>query len=237
MTQGTPPPPTNKVEALSPSDSNSGFKWWTKTLQYKTGLGMSQDDKNQYETILKLKKDKENCKSCVEHRDWMMKYSPMVIFMLDQINKSNGYVSKNKISCNICDTPKYGGFHPEFGIELCANYINGDKWILNDTLSHELIHWYDNTRFNVDWTDLKHHACSEIRAASLSGECAIMTEFSRQMGMMRFAKGHQTCVKRKAVLSVIGHPKCKDKQHAESVVNEVFRSCFNDTRPFEMIYR
>lgn len=176
------------------------------------------------------------CSQCDEYKKWMMKYSPGVIFMFDQIKQAGGYVSPNKINCEICKDPKLGGFHPDLGIQLCANYIP-DKWVLNDTLSHELVHWYDNVRFKVDWMDLRHHACSEIRAASLSGECAIMTEFWKNTGMMRVAKGHQACVKRRAALSVVGHPKCKDMDHAKEIVDEVFRSCFNDTRPFEMIYR
>lgn len=52
-------------------------------------------------------------------------------------------------------------------------------------------------------------------------------------GMMRVAKGHQACVKRRAALSVVGHPKCRDMDHAKEVVDEVFRSCFNDTRPLK----
>lgn len=192
------------------------------------------------------------CKSCEEHRNFMFQYSPTVTFMRQEIEKAGGYVSPRDISCQICPQPKLGGFHPEHGIQLCANYIP-DKWTLNDTLSHELIHWYDNTRFKVNWMDLKHHACSEVRAASLSGECALMTEFGKMMmkvsatdngsevgakkGGFRFAKGHQECVKRRAALSVVGHPKCKDMDHAKEVVNDVFRSCFNDTRPYEMIYR
>lgn len=45
-----------------------------------------------------------------------------------------------------------------------------------DTLTHELIHSYDYCRAHVDWSDDKHLACSEIRAASLSGECFFWKE-------------------------------------------------------------
>ncbi|KAF6009726.1 hypothetical protein HII12_003272 [Brettanomyces bruxellensis] len=201
----------------------SELKWLGETLQYKTGLGMNNDEKR-------------NSKRRKRH---MMTRS-------NAINASNietgpfgnlgGEVPSDKMKCEICTDPKYGGFHPELGIQLCANYIP-DKWVLNDTLSHELVHWYDNMRFQVDWLNLRHHACSEIRAASLSGECAIMTEFWKHAGFMKVAKGHQRCVKRKAILSVLGHPACKNKEQAEKVVDDVFRACFNDTRPYENIYR
>ncbi|QPG76021.1 hypothetical protein FOA43_003407 [Brettanomyces nanus] len=199
------------------------------------GSAKREGDDHQMES--KKLKDAKQCSKCEEWRDWMVKYSPNVVFMLQQIEKAGDHkVPLDMINCEICKDPKYGGFHPELGIQLCANYIT-DKWVLNDTLSHELIHWYDNVRFKVDWLNLRHHACSEIRAASLSGECAIMTEFWKHSGFMRVAKGHQRCVKRKAILSVMGHPACKSKEQAEQVVDEVFRSCFNDTRPYESIYR
>ncbi|KAG7820248.1 hypothetical protein KL928_001685 [Ogataea angusta] len=224
------------TETLNASDASSGFDWWIRTLKYKTGINLTDQEKVAYEEERKIKTETEQCAKCNEYKDFMLQYSPTVTFMVDQIRRAGGYVDPAKINCEICTVPRYGGFNPGLGVQLCANYID-DRWVLNDTLSHELVHWYDNTRFKVDWGDIRHHACTEIRAASLSGECAIVTEFKRRLGFMRYAKGHQACVKRKAILSVINHPKCKDKQHAEEVVDEVFRSCFNDTRPFETIYR
>lgn len=46
----------------------------------------------------------------------------------------------------------------------------------------------------------------------------------------------KTCVKRRAVLSVEANPSCKDRAMAERAVNEVWESCFKDTRPFDEIY-
>ena len=45
----------------------------------------------------------------------------------------------------------------------------------------------------------------------------------------------QACVRRRAVLSVMANPNCKDKESAERAVNEVWESCFNDTRPFDEV--
>jgi len=35
---------------------------------------------------------------------------------------------------------------------------------LDDTIVHMLVHVCDHYRFRVDWDDLLHHACSEVRA-------------------------------------------------------------------------
>jgi mitochondrial inner membrane protease ATP23 len=56
-------------------------------------------------------------------------------------------------------------------------------------------------------------------------------------GILHLSKGHQNCVRRRATLSVRANPKCKSDEEAARVVNEVFDSCFNDTRPFDEIYR
>jgi inner membrane protease ATP23 len=36
---------------------------------------------------------------------------------------------------------------------------------------------------------------------------------------------------------VAARPGCRDAKHAEQVVNEVWDSCFHDTRPFDEIYK
>ncbi|KAH3679084.1 hypothetical protein WICMUC_001280 [Wickerhamomyces mucosus] len=230
------PPSENITIPKEPKnlDSIKGFEWWRRTMNYKTGFATS-DEIKQYENDFQYKKNQLDCKQCYEYRDWALNYSPTIIFMLQQIKKLGYEIKDSSIICDFCNDWKGGGFHPELGVLLCQNRII-DKWHLEDTLSHELIHYYDNTKFKVDWLNLKHHACSEIRASSLSGECRIMNQIKRA-GLTRFGRGHQDCVKRRAILSVQSNPICKDKEQAIKVVEEVWESCFNDTRPFEQIYR
>lgn len=100
-----------------------------------------------------------------------------------------------------------------------------------------MVHAYDHLRYQVDWAaDLRHAACTEIRASSLSGECRFLREFWTR-GQWSLTRQHQRCVKRRAVISVAARPFCADRQQAERVVDEVWESCFKDTRPFDEIYR
>jgi hypothetical protein len=46
----------------------------------------------------------------------------------------------------------------------------------------------------------------------------------------------QACVRRRAAISVAANPACPDIPTAERVVNEVWDSCFNDTRPFDEVW-
>lgn len=229
---------TEKLESTEQVLPNSRkFEWWRRTFQYKTNLG-SAEDKEQYEKDYKKILQKKQCQECYANRDWMLKFSPTVRFMIEQIAKMSPSKTfdESKIICDVCPDWKSGGFHPDYGILICQNRLR-DKWHLEDTLSHELVHWYDNMKWQVDWLNLKHHACSEIRASTLSGECRFMQELKRRGPGFEINRGHQNCVRRRAVLSVMGNPSCKDEKQAERVVEEVWESCFNDTRPFEEIYR
>ncbi|KAJ1473661.1 peptidase M76 [Baffinella frigidus] len=102
-----------------------------------------------------------------------------------------------------------GGFDAEAskqgGIVLCQNHIR-DYEHAELTLTHELIHSFDHCRAYVDWSNCVHHACSEVRAANLSGDCSMFQEFNR--GHMNFKGQGQECVRRRATLSVSMNPSC-----------------------------
>lgn len=195
--------------------------------------------------------ERERCEQWTDH---VFATSPMVRFMAKHLAllgcdprtpqppaTQPGRTPEPKLVIAPCGEGIAGGFSPSqpgeptsySSILLCSNRIYS-RAHLEDTLSHEMVHWFDHCRFLVDWTNLRHHACSEIRAASLSGDCRFMREFTRRQ--YGFKAQHQTCVKRRAVLSVLANPACNnDRAKAESVVDEVFTSCFGDTRPFDEV--
>jgi inner membrane protease ATP23 len=58
-------------------------------------------------------------------------------------------------------------------VVICHNHLSTQMEI-EQALTHELIHAYDHCRAkNMDWMDCRQHACSEIRAASLSGAAGV----------------------------------------------------------------
>ncbi|KAL8938663.1 MAG: hypothetical protein Q9211_003095 [Gyalolechia sp. 1 TL-2023] len=104
-------------------------------------------------------------------------------------------------------------------------------------LRYKMVHAYDHLRFQVQWEgNLRHAACTEIRASTLSGECRWLREFWDR-GQWKFTQQFQECIRRRAALSVAKRPECKDDVQALKVVNEVWDSCFPDTRPFDEVYR
>jgi inner membrane protease ATP23 len=70
----------------------------------------------------------------------------------------------------------------------------------------------------------------------LSGECRWTREaFTR--GNWKLTQQFQNCVRGRAIQSVMGRGTCKDDVQAAKVVNQVWDSCFSDTRPFDEVYR
>ena len=115
---------------------------------------------------------------------------------------------------------------------LCSDNI--EKYKLSDahvlrTVLHELIHAYDMCRVQLDPLDCSHIACTEIRAAHLSGDCDFFTELERRN--LGFKSQGAACAKRRALLSVRAHPNCQGDK-AEEAVNQVFDLCMKDTSPF-----
>lgn len=224
---------------LSAPEQLHGFEWWKRSMKYRCSLGITEQEKLQFEYDYQNRDLPQKCQSCNEYRDWMLEYSPSVKFMMDHINKltknQEKILDKTNILCDTCDDQKGGGFHPQVGILLCSNWIR-NKWQLEDILTHELIHVYDYLKFDIDLQNLNHHACTEIRASMLSGECRIFQEI-KKTGLANFGTKFQDCIKRRATLSVSANPKCQSIDQAEKVVNTVWQSCFNDTRPFERVYR
>lgn len=114
-------------------------------------------------------------------------------------------------------------------ITLFANCV-GTKRKAHNTMRHELLHAYDYCRARVDWRNLFHHACTEVRAANLSGDCDFGDEARR--GRILFKNHHRDCVRRRAVLSVAANKACLGTAQAEEAVEKVFDLCYADLEPF-----
>ncbi|RDW59656.1 putative mitochondrial inner membrane protease atp23 [Coleophoma cylindrospora] len=237
--QGTPVNPSNdpKKTGYDPSAK------WTNYFNILTGR-MTDDGKDAFREDAYIRNEARDCKKCEEWRDYVMEYSPIIRFMNKNIQSLNGDLNKDNIMCRRCPTRinekgqrvrQGGGFSPDHGIQICANEMR-NQGHLEDTLAHEMVHAFDHLRFKVDWADLRHAACTEIRASSLSGECRWTREFFTRNNWT-VTQQHQACVRNRAVRSVMSRPSCKDDVQAVKVVNEVWDSCYADTRPFDEIYK
>mmetsp|Transcript_23386 Transcript_23386/g.24034 ORF Transcript_23386/g.24034 Transcript_23386/m.24034 type:complete len:202 (+) Transcript_23386:67-672(+) len=133
-------------------------------------------------------------------------------------NVSGGFVMPDPQNNNINE------YKP--GVVIFENRII-EKESFENTIAHELVHAYDQCRAKIKLNNCLHHACTEIRASNLSGECTWWQELNR--GNLTVVEGKMKCVKRRAQLSLSSNPYCKDR--AEQSVETVFPVCYNDISP------
>ena len=78
------------------------------------------------------------------------------------------------------------------------------------------------------------HACTEIRAATLSGDCVFDREMNRgNLHPFNLSGAGERCVRRRAQLSVAMHPGCPDEDTARLAVERAFEMCSKDRAPFD----
>merc|ERR1711943_83757 len=168
---------------------------------------------------------------CLEKVAGVMK-DGNIQFLLYSLYKK-GCTKNINIECKPCDREDIGAyFSMENGkgnVTICENNtLRG----LKSNITHELVHAYDYCRADLDNTTCKELACTEIRAAMLSGECTMAKELLR--GEVGFIGHMKKCVKRRATLSVGMHPHCQGVIAQKAVV-DVFDACFEDREPFGVI--
>jgi len=169
--------------------------------------------------------------------DHAIKRDPTVIFMLQKMEEAGCTVGRKFFKVEQCDNLEVGGgFSPQGdGVTICCNeeaQLHSQQEV-NNAMVHELLHAYDHCRANgLDWSNCDHHACSEVRAANLSGDCTMSQEWAR--GNYGLKGQHKICIRRRAEISVAMNPNCRGNR-ARDAVSRVFDTCFKDTAPFDRI--
>ncbi|XP_061341868.1 mitochondrial inner membrane protease ATP23-like [Gastrolobium bilobum] len=156
--------------------------------------------------------------------------SPTVKFLREHLEKAGCLIGDNFIKAVNCEQKVAGGYTRGEGIVVCSNETESQDEV-NRVIIHELIHAFDDCRAaNLNWTNCAHHACSEIRAGHLSGDCHYKQELLR--GFLKI-KGHeQECIRRRVMTSLSANPFCSRAAAKESM-EAVWDICYNDTEPFD----
>ncbi|XP_016162307.1 mitochondrial inner membrane protease ATP23 isoform X1 [Arachis ipaensis] len=155
--------------------------------------------------------------------------SPVVRFLREHLEKAGCGVGDNFFKAVNCETQTAGGYTQGKGIVLCSNQISSEDEV-NQVLIHELIHAFDDCRAaNLDWSNCAHHACSEIRAGHLSGDCHFKRELLR--GFMGIRRHEPKCIRRRVLKSLSGNPYCSEEA-AKEAMEAVWDFCYNDKEPF-----
>lgn len=170
---------------LENNPTRTGFdpktQWWVNYFKILTGQVTNEGIFHYREHRYRANEARDVAR-CEAYRDWLFAYSPTVRFLNDRIaelNHGQGMTPAN-VLCRRCParlTPamqverQSGGFEPAHGILVCSNEVR-TRGHLEDTLAHEMVHAYDQLRFEVDFRgerDLRQAACTEVGRATTSG--------------------------------------------------------------------
>lgn len=178
FTQAAQPPDQKPNLYLENDPARTGFdpktQWWVNYFKILTG-GVTNEGIFHYREDRYRANESRDVARCEEYRDWLFAYSPTVRFLNDKIaelNHGQGMTPANVV-CRRCPARltadrqverQSGGFEPRHGILVCANEVR-NRGHLEDTLAHEMVHAYDQLRFEVDFRgerDLRQAACTEV---------------------------------------------------------------------------
>lgn len=193
MAEDTSKPPSSPIPS-SDSNNNSnnnnpattGYdpnSPWTNYFNILTNR-MTPAGKDAFRESAYIRNESRDCHRCDQWRDYLLSCSPLIRFLSQNISDLNGRLDKTNIQCRRCVTRiekvvddsgnvterkvrQGGGFSPDHGILICANEMRS-RGHLEDTLAHEMVHAWDHLRWKVDWADLRHAACTEVRGFTIS---------------------------------------------------------------------
>lgn len=181
--------------------------------------------------------DNDNNSKCLKRLELATGQNRTVHKLVDALEGLGCKIPPDFLVCRKCppgisggfavhDSANPGAYKPQ--IVMCENGML-EKETFEHTVVHELVHAFDQCRAKIDWSNCLHHACTEVRASALSGECNLLHELFR--GNTAIRGGHQECVKRRAEKSVAMNSYCKDV--AADAVDAVFKQCYGDSSPLE----
>lgn len=160
-----------------------------------------------------------------------IKESPLVRLMMNALKSSGCEIDiRRHIACEECSPTVSGGYDPVLNqIVVCQNTAT-NKGLIQGVLTHEMIHMFDYCRNELDFKNIDHLACTEIRAANLT-HCSFLSAcFQGDASLFNIKEAHQNCVKTKAYQSIIA-VRDVTKTDAIDAIERVFTRCYNDLEP------
>jgi len=182
-------------------------------------------------------KDPRRTMHCFNNVYSCANYNPAVKLLLRALKSKGCAVDlKRHVSCEDCLSRVNGGYDPIHNqVVICQNNTKKREVACN-VLGHELTHMFDRCRTNMDFDNLDHLACTEIRAANFFHCSFTPAFFQGDVKFLRYHDRQKVCVKRKALSSIM-MARCVDQVTALESIDKVFDRCYNDLEPFGRIPR
>jgi len=191
---------------------------WTRRdpLGYVDGMSLSEYVQSQPIVGIDSEGLAMAVSACTSRLDWCWNNDPVVI----RLGKQPCGISRSSVSCTNC-APTYPPPNTPAGyfscttntITICADAVSSLNEVCR-TLAHEIVHACDNRKWSDKWGPCAVsgpcflRACSEIRAAALSGQCCPGSSWRRP------GETYAGCVRRlaRSSTSVACNPDMVDQQ-------------------------
>lgn len=85
---------------------------------------------------------------------------------------------RRHIACETCDASVSGGYDPLLNQVVVCQNIARSEGMVQGVLTHEMIHMFDYCRNDLDFKNIDHLACTEIRAANLT-HCSFLSAWTQ----------------------------------------------------------
>lgn len=217
--------PSNNQDVITDSDKKWGYDLYPerKGGKYKPSWRNIFFNSEGTEDIDKIKCER-NVYKCVKN-------SPVVKLMMGALKSSGCAIDiRRHIACEYCDGKVSGGYDPLMNqIVVCQNKARSEG-IVQGILTHEMVHMFDYCNNKLDFKNIDHLACTEIRAANLT-HCSFLSAITQgDATFLHVKKRHEHCVKTKALYSVLA-VRDVTKEQAIDAIERVFPRCYNDLEP------
>ena len=155
--------------------------------------------------------------------------SPLVHLLLGGLARAGCPLALPRhVACEPLGPGLLGGFDRRSNqVVVCSEKCRTAE-VVEQILAHELVHLYDQCVARVDWSDLRHLACSEVRAANLA-HCRGALSGALGDGAALWG-GHRACVRGRAARSVAAVGGV-GREVAGEAVAAVFEQCYADLEP------
>jgi inner membrane protease ATP23 len=205
--------------------------------KHEASSASSSRGKTYPEGAFALEGDEAERSKCRQLVDKALSTCPKIRFMREALQKLGVAADAEFVQCAHCPegAAAAGGYFPDKKqVVLCQQWVAQAPGEVENTIVHEMVHAYDDARAYLNWQDLVQHACTEIRAARLSGDCTVRRELDRgNINLLYVAGQGARCIRRRAELSVSMHPGCPSAAAAADAVSRAWETCYHDTAPFD----
>ncbi|OWF51300.1 mitochondrial inner membrane protease ATP23 homolog [Mizuhopecten yessoensis] len=171
--------------------------------------------------------------SCYRRITNCMQKDRTIALIVNALNSYGCKFDRRHISCETCNEGQAAYDFRARQVVFCQNKVKSSGYC--GILAHELIHAFDDCRAKVDYKNVDHIACTEIRAANLT-QCDFFNGLVCGVVTPGLDKSQQACVRGHAMYSLM-MSRNLSKEKALEAIDRVWDRCYNDLEPIGRRYK